>query len=92
MGATTHSRRTKLVEATPFLLVTQNAVGLGSPLESLLRRTIAGVAIGMVLQCELAVGRLDLARRRVARNTQNRVVVMVIHGSAARSLPRGDAG
>ena len=60
----------------PLLAIGEHGVGLGRFLEFLFRLPVAGVAIGMVLQRELAVRALDLltrstrARRRGPRNSR----------------------
>ena len=48
------------VVAGALLGVGENRVGFAALLEALLGRGILGIAVGMVLQCELAVGALDL--------------------------------
>src|SRR5204862_296502 len=65
-----------------LLGVGEDVVGLGDLLEALLGPLVARVAVGVVLARELAVGLLDLIRRRVLRHTERLVVVgATAHGS-----------
>ena len=51
---------TKAVVAGALFAVSQNRVGFAALFEFLFRFGIVGIAVGMVLQRELAVGALDL--------------------------------
>jgi len=66
------------VVTLPLLRVAEDAVGLGRLLELLLRFLVAGVAVGVVLEGELAIGRLHLLVGGVARHTEDLVVVPAV--------------
>ena len=64
--------------------VGEHRVGLGRFLELLLGRLVARVAIGVVLQRQLAVGALDLLiASRVAGDAEDLVVVALAHDALA---------
>jgi hypothetical protein len=63
------------VVALPLLRVAEDAVGLGRFLELLLGFLVPLVAIGVVLEGQLPVGRLDLGVRRVPRHPEDLVIV-----------------
>ena len=69
------------VVGAPLLRVGEHRVGLGRLLEALLGVRIAGVAVGVVLERELAVGLLELVGARLARDAQDLVVVALRQGS-----------
>jgi hypothetical protein len=58
-----------------LLGVGEHGVGLGALLEAFLRVRIIGIAVGMMLQGELAVGALDLLLARGADYTQDFVII-----------------
>src|SRR6266850_79549 len=70
------------VVAGALLLVGQDGVGLGRFLELLLGVLVAGVAIGVMLHGELAVGLLDLGLTGLAPDPEHLVVVALLHRSA----------
>ena len=65
------------------LRVAQHLVGFGGFLEAHLGALVAGIAVGMVLERELAVGLLDLVLARRARDAEHLVVVALGHGQSA---------
>ena len=66
----------------PFLLlIGEDRVGLGRFLERFLGLVIAGIAIGMELQRQLAVRALDLLFRRGALDAEDLVVVPLGHAA-----------
>ena len=71
------------VVALVLVLVAQHCVRLGRLLELLLGVAVAGVAVGVELEGELAVGRLDLGVAGVARHPQHFVVVTLGGGGHA---------
>ena len=79
------------VVAPALVRVAEDAVGLGRLLEALLGLLVAGVAVGVVLEGELAVGGLDLLLRGVARDAEHLVVVALAGGTrgAGRRFGRG---
>ena len=66
---------TEAVVARALLAVGKNGVGLAAFLEALFRLRIAGVAIGVVLQRQLAIGALELLVAGRAGDAQNLVIV-----------------
>ena len=58
-----------------LLGIAQHLVGLGGFLEALLGGLVAGIAVGVVLQRDLAVGLLDLVGAGAAADAQDFVVV-----------------
>ena len=66
---------TEAVVAGTFLAVGKNGVGLAAFLEAIFRLRIAGIAIGVVLQRQLAIGALKLLVARCAGDAENFVVV-----------------
>ncbi len=69
-----------------LLVIRKNAIGLRGFLESLLRVGIVRVAVGVMLDGELAVGTFDLTGIGFARNAEYLVVISLRHGLP---LPRG---
>src|SRR5262249_35206068 len=55
---------TKAVIGGTLLIVFEDVVGFVDVLESLLGALVAGIAIGVVLHCELAIGPLEFVRVR----------------------------
>ncbi len=75
------------VVALALVGVREDAVGLRRFLELLLRLGIAGVAVGMQLQCELAVGRFDVRGRGGLGDAEDLVIVALgglCHGRLLR--------
>src|SRR3954469_14831744 len=68
------------VVLAPLLRVGQNVIGLLDLLEALLGSSVPGVAIGMVLADELAVGLLDVLCRGLAVDAEDLVEVARSHG------------
>ncbi|KAF5055611.1 hypothetical protein DSECCO2_375850 [anaerobic digester metagenome] len=58
--------------------VAQDLVGLGRLLEHVLGLRIVRVAVGVVLQGELAIGALDLISRGTAADAQHFVVIALV--------------
>src|SRR5205085_2767726 len=63
----------------PLLIVLQDVIGFVDVLEFLLGRFIAGIAVGVILHCELAVGPLQLVGIRRTRHPENVVKVLLCH-------------
>ena len=63
------------VVARALLGIGQDGVGLAALLEAFFRIRIVGIAVGMKLQRQLAVGALDLLIVGGARDAQNLVIV-----------------
>src|SRR5690606_13174415 len=70
-----HPRVAEAVVAGALLGIAEHGVGLGRFLEALLGFGVARVAVGVVLQRQLAVGALDVLLGRSARNAQDLVVI-----------------
>ncbi len=90
-AAALHGRVAVAVVDRPLLEVGEDLVGLRGLLELLLGRLVAGVLVGVVLQRQLAVGRLDVVGRRGAGDAEDLVgVALVGHGlrHATRAVPR----
>ena len=68
------------VVAGPLLGIGEDRVGLRRLPEPLLRLGIAGVAVGVVIERQLAVGRLDLVRRGVAGDAEDLVEIAGCRG------------
>ena len=66
----------ELVVLRTLVLIAEHAVGLGRPLELVLRNRIAGVLVGVILAGDLAVSLLYLVRTRGGRYAQVTVVVL----------------
>ena len=69
------SRVPEAIVARTLFRVREHGIGLAALLELLLRIGIVGIAVGMVLQRQLAVSALDLLVVRGARDAQDFVVV-----------------
>src|SRR2546425_1463548 len=65
----------KIVVALPLGLVAQDLVGLVDLLEAGFRLRIVGIAVGVKLECELAIGTLQLFGAGCPRNAEDLVVV-----------------
>src|SRR5207302_8676707 len=61
------------------LVVLQDVIGFVDVLEFLHGRFIAGIAVGVILHCELAVGPLQLVGIRRTRHPENVVKVLLCH-------------
>ena len=78
-GGTVESAVAELVVGGTFLIVLEDVVSLVDLLELLLGGVVVGIAIGVVLHRELAVGLLDCVRVGVPRHAQQVVVVRFRH-------------
>ncbi len=58
-----------------LLLIAQHGVSLAALLEALLGLIVAGVAVRVILQRQLAIGALDLAVRRSAGDAEDFVII-----------------
>ena len=72
---------TEAVVARALLGIGENRVGFAAFLEALLGRRIVGIAVGMVLQSELAIGALDFLVVGRAADAQHFVVIAFYVGS-----------
>src|SRR6516225_8850793 len=70
---------TKAVIGGALLIVLEDIVGFADILESLLGALVAGIAIGVVLHCELAIGPLELVRARRFGDAEGFVKVLFRH-------------
>ncbi len=70
-----HALVAELVVTLPFVGVAQNLVSLRDLLELFRRVLVAGIAVGMILHCQLAVGLLDLVSRGAAADAKKLVIV-----------------
>ena len=77
------------IVARALVGVGQHRVGLGRFLELLLGGLVAGIAVGVVLQRELAIGALDVLIAGVARDAEDRVVVALAHDAFATRTSAG---
>ena len=66
--------------------VAEHAVGFGGFLERGFRRMVAGIAIGMMFERELAIGALEIRVARVAVDTEDLVVVAPAHALATLTV------
>jgi len=66
---------TEGVVAPPFVGIAEHAVCLGGLLEALLRALVPGILVGMVLEREPSIGRLDFLLGGAARNAEDLVVI-----------------
>ena len=71
------------IVATTLLRIGENLVGFGDSFESSLGfgSLALGVAIGVPLERELAVGLLDVVGTGVARNAEHVVIVLKLHAT-----------
>ena len=74
---------TEAVVHVPLVRVHEHGVGLGRFLEVVLGRLVAGIAVGVVLQRQLAVRALDLLIGRRTRHAQDLVIVSFAHAALA---------
>jgi hypothetical protein len=72
---TVEPRVPETVVLRPFLGIAQNGISFRSFLESLLRRFVPGIAVGMVLECKLSVRALDFLFGCAARNAEDVVEI-----------------
>jgi hypothetical protein len=79
----------ELIVASPLLLIREDFVGFGGLLELLDGVGVARIAVGVILDRQLAIGRSDLLARSVALHSQDFVIVAFGghrgHGRAAGS-------
>ena len=78
-AATADAGVAEAIVERPLLLVGENGVGLGRFLEFLFRLAVARVAIGMMLQRQLAVGAFDLDYGRLALDAEDLVIITFAH-------------
>src|SRR4029079_1660197 len=76
----------ELVVGRALLRILERLVGLGDLLEFILGARLL-VHVRMVLLRELPVRLLDVVRARAARDPEDRVVILVLHGSIRIGLP-----
>src|SRR5574340_217557 len=69
------------VIGSPLLLVLEDVVGFVDFAEFLIGGGIVGIAVGMHLHCQLAVGLLDLLRSGALGNAEDVVVVAFAHAA-----------
>jgi hypothetical protein len=72
---------TELIILSTPLRIAQDLVGFRNLLELVFRLLVTWVAIRMVFERKLAVGFLDFVFDGIARNAQDLVVILVLHGS-----------
>src|SRR6266540_1710286 len=84
-----HGRVTESIVPRALVPIGEHRVRLGRLLEPLLRRLVAGIAIGMVLERELPIGALDVLVARVSRNAEHRVVIALAHDAFATLTTAG---
>ena len=77
---------TELVVGLAFLWILQDLVGFPELLEALLGLFVAGVAIGMELQGELAIRGLDFIHASAAIDLQDLVVIAFRHNLSGQNL------
>ena len=90
-AALVHAGVAEAIVGGALVAVGEDRVGLGRFLELLLGRVVARVAIGVVLERQLAVGALDLPVRGRARDAQDLVVVALSHATPPSPSPAGAA-
>jgi len=66
----------------PLLIVIEHLVSLLGFLEAILGGIVVGIAIGVVLHREAAIGLLKVIGRRIPADTQDFVVVTLAHSTA----------
>ena len=79
-------RVSEAVVGGPLLRIREDGVRFGRLLELLFGVLAALVAVGMVLERKLAVGRLEVAFRRAAFDAKNDVVVGLTHAWATFTM------
>jgi hypothetical protein len=65
----------KAVVGGALLLIAEHRIRLATLLEALLAFQVVGVAVRVILQRQLAIGALDFAVRRRARDAENFVII-----------------
>src|SRR6185503_7595282 len=86
-----HAGVAELVVARALLGVGEDLVRLGNLLEGGLGALVPGIAVGVVLQRELAVRLLDVVRGCVPRNPEHAVVVALVrHETVSSTMRRTD--
>ena len=68
----------ELIIALTLLRIVQNIIGLGRLLEFLLGRLVPRIAIRVILHRQLAIGGLNLVRRRRLADTKHLVVISLL--------------
>ena len=76
--AAVHAGVAEAVVDAALVAIGEDRVRLGGFLEALLRLLVVGIAVGMVLQRELAIRALDLLVRRLALDAEDLVVVPLV--------------
>src|ERR1019366_5256499 len=85
-----NSRVTEAVVARALLAVGENRVGFAALLKALFGRWVVGIAVGMVLQRELAICALDFLIGGRAADAQHFVVIaFYVGGQNCLPLPQG---
>ena len=74
-GRSLHALMSEAVVASTLLVVADNFVGLGRFLELVDGLLVTLIPVGVILQCQLLVGLLDLFATCVARDSQHFVIV-----------------
>ncbi len=87
-GPAVHAGVSEAIVDAALVAVGQNRVGLGRLLEAFFGLVIVRIAIGMVLQRELAVRALDLLVRRLTLDAEDFVVVALGHHFSLLAGPR----
>jgi len=64
-----------------LLLVAEDGVSLAALFEALFAFFVAGIAVGVILQRQLAIGALDFGIRRAAADSENFVIIAFNLGS-----------
>src|SRR5215469_6239197 len=74
-ACTTDSCMSETVVQAALFRIRQYRVGFAALLESFFRVRVVGVAVGVVLQCQLAIGALDLQLAGAALDAQDFVII-----------------
>ena len=74
-------RMAELIVDGALLRIAEHFVGLLALFESVLRLRIVGIAIGMKFHRQAAIGLFDVGFRRVSRQVQQLVVILLRHSS-----------
>ena len=81
-----HAGVAEPVVARALFGVAEHGVGLGRFLEAFLGLLVAGIAIGVVLQRQLAIGALDVLLVRAPFDAEDFVVVAAAHALATLTM------
>ena len=74
----------ELIVHLPLLGIAQDVVSLLNVLESVFRRFVAGIEIGMILAREFAVGLADIVRRGLPFHAERLVIFVLWRGHKVR--------